>query len=818
MLLNNRKKDINDHEYDLEKSSLLSSSLPLATTRGGAIKSSLQVTKALIFFMVLSLVVFYLADVGHQNLGIYEYSNWYSGNSDNSDQQHYSVWLYDSPPPPNANIVAGDVIVCAYEACRKAFETTNYSNTKLNTINLRELSDNTIFGDFIKSHQLNVLVLGDAYPHHIQSVGLLLIAGDTSNPVQNCARTMGALREEAICLNDLRNYENYNPKTSVPLVTPSEATQQDRYGVLDMSHRLTVAPVANSGDEMQLFAGAQLVPYVNEYVDRDAKTPEATSWILLNAWWGERFEWPPSLEKSNPTVTSVHYSSRGKGVVKANLEWYKEYNAKVGKIGARDMGTLAFLEELGIQSYFSACATLTIDLGFRNDKDLVRNKIIIVDVDMKHIPDRIVKDPNTIYHTANIPNSVNKQDRNERGNYAFMLASEYAKEAKLVITSRIHSALPAAAQGVPVIFVDTEKLPGGGGGRTTGLMELFHIYQPNGEDASAFEWDPDNMKPNPGIHKIDRYRASFWDLFGRRSQVFKDSGYLYGHLPLKRLGAGIPVDGQENLHDLFHMIYTTQDVSWRVIRSIEHIFYHHPNAKVVVHSISVPKEDNAFLRFAEAGYDLVVEPYDLKELVERCNADAQSKDEFFNRLPEISVGKSWYSHETDLVRAAVLYLEGGVYLDTDMYLLKPLSKNELRNTWSRQSPREQDANVAMLIFDKSSPMLLRFINRFLKEYDGECWGCNGPSKFYWVYNEPAYHEFSTPQEDYKSFYPYMWDEAHKCFNEKVEFDWDKDKKQFTNSWSVHLNTKMTSKFDVLMPGTVCHDLLQRFCIFCDEIH
>ena len=456
-------------------------------------------------------------------------------------------------------------------------------------------------------------------------------------------------------------------------------------------------------------------------------------------------------------------------------------------------------------------ATLTIDLGYQDSRfDSGREKIIVVDVDKKYLPESITMNPNTEFYKADVP-STEKNQRAAREKYAFMLATKYAKEAKLVITGRIHSALPAAAQGVPVIFVVSKKLPGGGGGRTGGLVELFHQFAAG----SNFTFDPDNMEPNPGIHKIDRYRASFWNYFKRRSQVYEDSGKLYGHLPLKRLGISVATHADES-HDLFHMIYTTTQISWRVIRAVEYIFYHHPNAKVVVHSNTLPK-DNDFLRFVEAGYKLVVREYELEYLIDQCNADGQSKRDFLQRLPHISKGKYWYSHETDLLRAMVLYIWGGVYLDTDMYILKPLLKSDLQNTWSCQSSRAHDANVAMLIFDQGSPMLLRYINRYLGEYNQECWGCNGPQLLYRVYREPEYQQFSSPQKDYTSFYPYTWHEVHKCFDEKTSFDWFNNTR-FSNSWALHLNTKLTSNYISLEQGTICYDVLQRFCIFCDEIH
>jgi len=90
--------------------------------------------------------------------------------------KHYAVWLFDSFPPMSY-IVSNDIIVCAYEACRKAY--AEAIDSRMNdiasmTFNLRNLSLHTRFEDFIKSHSLHVILMGDKYPHHIQSVALLL--------------------------------------------------------------------------------------------------------------------------------------------------------------------------------------------------------------------------------------------------------------------------------------------------------------------------------------------------------------------------------------------------------------------------------------------------------------------------------------------------------------------------------------------------------------------------------------------------------------------------------------------------------------------
>ena len=65
---------------------------------------------------------------------------------------------------------------------------------------------------------------------------------------------------------------------------------------------------------------------------------------------------------------------------------------------------------------------------------------------------------------------------------AFNLLEMYG-EAKVVITQRIHAALPCVGMGVPVIFFNSPGMPGDEGKnkvpstRTVGLTTLFHTLE-----------------------------------------------------------------------------------------------------------------------------------------------------------------------------------------------------------------------------------------------------------------------------------------------------------------------------------------------------
>jgi len=105
--------------------------------------------------------------------------------------------------------------------------------------------------------------------------------------------------------------------------------------------------------------------------------------------------------------------------------------------------------------------------------------------------------------------------------------------------------------------------------------------------------------------------------------------------------------------------------SWRHWRCIESIFFHHPHARVIIHSNTLLQSE--FDVLTEAGYKLEVQSYNLEELVEESPAW-----KFTEKLQEAKRGQFWYSHRTDLLRYLILFKWGGVYMDTDVIIVRPV--------------------------------------------------------------------------------------------------------------------------------------------------
>jgi hypothetical protein len=238
----------------------------------------------------------------------------------------------------------------------------------------------------------------------------------------------------------------------------------------------------NLGDYIQSLAAMQYLPRIDSYIPRDklnSKIEEKTI-VIMNGWFTHNPEnWPPN-DNILPLFVSFHLNSHVAEVLlskKQNVEYLKKYSP----IGCRDINTVNFLKEKGIDAYYSSCLTTTLDFKYKSKKRT--EDIYIVDVLYKNdykslyrrspvriIPhilkgkfsrrnerDKIIKDliPQSLLEKATyLTNSYRSKDYTSEER--FTLAEEMVKKfatAKLIITSRIHCALPCLAFGTPVIFV-----------------------------------------------------------------------------------------------------------------------------------------------------------------------------------------------------------------------------------------------------------------------------------------------------------------------------------------------------------------------------
>lgn len=243
----------------------------------------------------------------------------------------------------------------------------------------------------------------------------------------------------------------------------------------------------NLGDDIQTYAAMQLLPDYEFILDRENL---ATSDIkeevkfICNGWFmNNPTNWPPAPNLI-PLFISFHVSDFNNSSNLMLSDKLLEYYKKHEPIGCRDYHTLRLFKDRGIKAYFSSCLTLTLENKFSAFEK--SNNILVVDpftlylnndykkyIIRKIIPDVKYNDIEYFSHSF-IPNE-NIAERMK--NIAFVI-EKYSK-ASLIITSRIHAALPALALGTPVIFIDLGFDSNNFRNRFEGIIDLFNIVDKN---------------------------------------------------------------------------------------------------------------------------------------------------------------------------------------------------------------------------------------------------------------------------------------------------------------------------------------------------
>lgn len=287
----------------------------------------------------------------------------------------------------------------------------------------------------------------------------------------------------------------------------------------------------NVGDYIQSLAARQFLPKVDQYINREklSEYRGQETKMIMNGWFMLHPEnWPPS-PKINPLFVSFHLNQAyaEKLLNEQGVAYLRKY-----KVGCRDHSTLNLLKAKDIDVFLSGCLTLTLGNSYKNSSG---EDIYFVDVLFKFptlqkifrsfrnfrkslktceifqlgrrrkllgelFGEKIVKAAKNITHDYPADKYATEDSR-------FELAADLLKryqEAKLVVTSRIHCALPCLAMGTPVIFID-----GGFGSssdrcRIEDMNKLFNTIYISGEKITA-NFDYEAVKNTAPIHNKNHH-------------------------------------------------------------------------------------------------------------------------------------------------------------------------------------------------------------------------------------------------------------------------------------------------------------------------
>lgn len=251
----------------------------------------------------------------------------------------------------------------------------------------------------------------------------------------------------------------------------------------------------NIGDDIQTYVAMKYLPHIDYYIDREdlscfmPKTKEQVA-LIMNGWFiHNKLAWPPS-PYIKPLLISMHF----KNLIETDVgdlylkSYGGDYLKKYQPVGARDMETLKRLRNNNIEAYFSGCMTLTLR-KFHGIRKI--DKICLVDLEEKIIEKiKLNTDSNIEILTHNLDQEQTaKRTIQDRMNDVESLLKKY-QESKLVITTRLHVALPCLALGTPVIVLHKKKFD-------EDRLETYFNYVTNYVDEDFLSMDIKEVLKNP---------------------------------------------------------------------------------------------------------------------------------------------------------------------------------------------------------------------------------------------------------------------------------------------------------------------------------
>ena len=256
----------------------------------------------------------------------------------------------------------------------------------------------------------------------------------------------------------------------------------------------------NIGDYIQSLAALQYIPKKCKpiFIERDTIQyyygPKAK--LIMNGWFNiqEGNKYPS--DSINPIYISYHLEKSIND--NSMVQQLKKYQP----IGCRDKFSLNLLLKHDIQAYFSSCLTTTLDITYFQKESYRNNEILFTDYKFGYYEkaDKYIQNLKA-YNFSNITFLTHEYSTNlnhiERFKIANNLLKKYAR-AKLVITTRIHSALPCLALKTPAILINKiyDKY------RFDGLYELLNTIAINSK--GNFEINV-NLNKSGFVYNSDKY-------------------------------------------------------------------------------------------------------------------------------------------------------------------------------------------------------------------------------------------------------------------------------------------------------------------------
>ena len=284
------------------------------------------------------------------------------------------------------------------------------------------------------------------------------------------------------------------------LIMPSSS--QINVSQLHVLSYWTMKGGGNMGNEFQSIAVRRFV--ADELGSKVGYTPWnflsiQYSWkkklVVMNGWFGfPNFSFPPS-PSVEPIYIGFHNDNSKFILHQKGVAHLKRYQP----IGCRDTHSMIELQKAGINSYVSYCPTLLI----KRRSTTINDEICVVDghSPIGHLPNvknilasilqQLEGEKSIVYLSQNFPNKFLRTRESAFSEAEVQL--ERILSSKLVITNRLHVALPCLANSVPcVLLFDNPELDS----RIATYIPHLRVLTPTWSNLPA-DWDWANPTAAP---------------------------------------------------------------------------------------------------------------------------------------------------------------------------------------------------------------------------------------------------------------------------------------------------------------------------------
>jgi len=220
----------------------------------------------------------------------------------------------------------------------------------------------------------------------------------------------------------------------------------------DKKYGVIFAPTKNIGDDIQTLAAINFLKkkgiaeytYLNREELHNYDGDEI--YVVMNGWFMHNTNNFPPSNKIIPIWISFNISNT-KMMKKKTIDYFKSQSP----IGCRDQATVELLRKHDIDAYFTGCLTLFFD---KHTPKGDRKYLVDANGECPYVPSmnlnmQLFEDFKVIKHDAF---KMWNTDVNSRLNLASKLLDDY-REASLVVTCRLHCALPCRAFGTSCVFM-----------------------------------------------------------------------------------------------------------------------------------------------------------------------------------------------------------------------------------------------------------------------------------------------------------------------------------------------------------------------------